>query len=122
MPDINYSINLNVNAGALSQNLNAPSVTSDFATSGYLAVTLRVGTATQSFNTASAGTLGLAFVRSLNTVATHTISFGRLSGTTLFETVRLRGGDAALFRMAPGNYAAKADAENSRLVLHVLEE
>lgn len=122
MPDINYSINLNVNAGVLTQNLNAPSVTSDFATSGYVAVTMRVGTATQSFNTASARVLGLAFARSLSTVSTHTISFGRISGTTLFETVRLRGGDAALFRMAPGDYAAKSNVEGSRLVLHVLEE
>lgn len=122
MPDITYSVNMNVNAGALAQNLSAPNITSNFATSGYLAITLRVGTTTAAINTASASALGLAFVRSLNTVSTHTISLGRISGTTLFETVKLRGGEAALFRMAPGNYAAKADAEGSRLVLHVLEE
>ena len=66
--------------------------------------------------------LGLAFARSLSTVSPPTISFGRISGTTLFETVRLRGGDAALFRMAPGDYAASSNVEGSRLVLHVLEE
>jgi hypothetical protein len=49
------------------------------------------------------------------------VSFGRLDGTTLHETVRLRPGDAALFRLAPGNYAAKA-AVSGRLMLQVLED
>lgn len=122
MADIRYNVNLNVNAGSLVQNLNATGITSNFSTSGYIAVTMRLGTATQAFVTASANVLGLAFARSLNTTSTHTIAFGRISGTTLFETVRLNGGDAAIFRMAPGNYAAKSNAEGGRLVLHVLEE
>lgn len=122
MADITYSVNVNVNAGALSQVLNAPNVTSDFSTAGFLAVTLNLATATQAINTATASTLGLAFARSLATSGTHTISFGRVSGTTLFETVRLLPGDAALLRLSPGNYAAKADAPDSRLLLQILEE
>ena len=89
MPDISYSVIVNVNAGALSSNLVASNVTSDFATSGFLALTLNVGTATQAIGTSSASSLGLCFARSLNTVTTHTVSFGRLSGTTLFEVVRM---------------------------------
>lgn len=122
MADITYSLNLNVNAGALQQNINAGSVTSDFATSGILAVTLNVGTATQAISTAAASSLGLCVARSLNTTTTHTVSFGRISGTTLFETVRLRGGDAALLRLAPGNYAAVSSHPNGRLVLQILED
>lgn len=122
MPDISYSVSVNVNAGNLSSNLIASNVTSDFATAGFLALTLNVGTATQAITTASASSLGLCFARSLNTVSTHTVSFGRLSGTTLFETVRLKGGDAAFLRLAPGNYAAKSVAEGGRLVLQILEE
>lgn len=122
MADISYSVNLNVNAGALSQNLNASNITSDFATTGFLAVTLEVGTTTQAISTASAGNLGLCFARSLTTTGTHTVSFGRLSGTTLHETVRLKGSEAALFRLAPGNYAAKSAAEGGRLLLQILEE
>lgn len=122
MPDISYSVNVNVSAGALSSNLIASNITSDFATTGFLAITLNVGTATQAISTASASSLGLCFARSLNTVSTHTVSFGRLSGTTLFETVRLKGGDAALLRLAPGNYAAKSAAEGGRLLLQILEE
>jgi hypothetical protein len=122
MPDISYSLNINVSAGALQQNLNASNITSDFSTTGMLAVTLNVGTATQAISTASASVLGLAFARSLSTAGTHTISFGRISGTTLFDVVRLKAGEAAVLRMAPGNYAAKADAPGSRLLLQILEE
>jgi hypothetical protein len=122
MPDISYSINVNVNAGALQQNVNASNITSDFSTTGLLALTLNLGTATQAISTASATTLGLTFARSLATSGTHTISFGRVSGTTLFDTVRLKAGDAAVLRLAPGNYAAKADAPGSRLLLQILEE
>lgn len=122
MPDISYSVSVNVNAGNLSSNLIASNVTSDFATSGFLAITLNVGTATQAISTASASTLGLCFARSLNTSSTHTVSFGRLSGTTLFETVRLKAGDAAVLRLAAGNYAAKSSAEGGRLLLQILED
>jgi hypothetical protein len=122
MADISYSLNINVSAGALQQNLNASNITSDFSTTGMLAVTLNVGTATQAISTASASVLGLAFARSLSTAGTHTISFGRISGTTLFDVVRLKAGEAAVLRMAPGNYAAKADAPGSRLLLQILEE
>jgi hypothetical protein len=122
VPDISYSVNLNVNAGALSQNLNASNITSDFSTTGLLALTLNVGTSTQAITTASASALGLCFARSLATSGTHAVSFGRLSGTTLFETVRLKAGDAAILRLAPGNYAAKADAPGSRLLVQILEE
>jgi hypothetical protein len=122
MPDISYSVNLNVNAGALSQNLNASNITSDFSTTGLLALTLNVGTSTQAITTASASSLGLCFARSLATSGTHSVSFGRVSGTTLFETVRLKPGDATILRLAPGNYAAKSDAPGSRLLLQILEE
>lgn len=122
MADITYNLSLNVNSGALQQNLNAAGVTSDFSTAGFLAVTLNVGTATQAINTSSASVLGLCFARSLNTTTTHTVSFGRLSGTTLFEVARLKGGDAALLRLAPGNYAAVSAMAGGRLLLQILED
>jgi len=122
MADISYSVNLNINSGALNQNVNASNITSDFATAGIIAVTLNLGTATQAISTATVNTLGLCYARSLTTSTTHTVSFGRLSGTTLFETVRLNAGDAAILRLAPGNYAAKAAVANSRLLLQILEE
>jgi hypothetical protein len=122
MSDVSYSISLNVNAGALQQNINASNITSAFATAGFLAVTLDVGTSTTAINTASASSLGLCFARSLSTASANAVSLGRVSGTTLFETVRIKAGEAALFRLAPGNYAAKSNIGSGRLLLQILEE
>jgi hypothetical protein len=124
MPDITYSISVNVTKGELQQNLFAASKTTDMFTAGLLSVTLNLGTQTTAVGTASASALGYCMARSLvsDTTGTSTVSFGRLSGTTLFEVVRLRPGDVAWLRLAPGEYAAKAAASNSRLLLQVLED
>lgn len=122
MPDINYSINAQVQKGSLSQQFAASGVTADIATAGILAVTLNLGTAVTQISTATLGSLGLCFARSLATTTTHTVSFGRFDGTTLHETVQLRAGEAAIFRLAAGNYAARAAVGGSRLVLTVLED
>jgi len=122
MPDINYTINAQVQKGALSQQFAASGITADIATAGMLAVTLNLGTAVTQISTATMGSLGLCFARSLATETTHTVSFGRFDGTSLHETVRLRAGEAAILRLASGDYAAKAAVGGSRLVLTVLED
>ena len=122
MPDINYTINAQVQKGSLSQQFAASGITADIATAGMLAVTLNLGTAVTQISTATMGSLGLCFSRSLATETTHTVSFGRFDGTNLHETVSLRAGEAAILRLAAGNYAAKAAVGGSRLVLTVLED
>jgi hypothetical protein len=122
MPDINYTINAQVQKGALSQQFAASGITADIATAGILAVTLNLGTAVTQISTATMGSLGLCFARSLATETTHTVSFGRFDGTNLHETVRLRAGEAAVLRLAAGDYAARAAVSGSRLVLTVLED
>lgn len=122
MPDIRYTVNASVTKGALSQTFNAANLTANMATAGMLSVTLKLGTAVTQVSTANIGVLGLAFVRSLATSETHTVSFGRYSGGTLYETVRLKAGEAGLLRLAPGDYAAKAVVEGSRLLINVLED
>lgn len=121
MPDINYTITGQVSKGPFSQSFAASGVTADIATAGVLAVTLNLGTAVTQISTATLGAVGLAFARSLATTTTHTVSFGRYSGGTLYETVRLRAGEAAVLRLAPGDYAANAAVANTRLVLTVYE-
>lgn len=123
MPDISYNIQVILTRENVSQVFAATGVTTDMSTTGILSATLNLTTATSAFNTASASTLGLCFARSLvtSTAQTATVSFGRLDGTTLHEVVRLRPGDAALFRLAPGNYAAKA-AATGRIMLQVIED
>ena len=123
MPDVTYNISGSVQKGSLREQFNASAITADIATAGVLSVTLALGTATSQISTATIGTLGLAFVRNLATETTHTVSIGRLSGTNLFEAVRLKAGEAAILRLAPGDYAAKAAVTGTtRAVITIYED
>lgn len=122
MPDITYSISARVDKGAFSQSFAASGVTADIATAGMLSVTLNLGTSVTQISTATLGAVGLCVARSLATSTTHTVSFGRYAGGTLYETARLKAGEAAILRLAPGDYAARAAVEGSRLVLTVIED
>lgn len=123
MADVTYNISGTVSKGALRDQFNASAITADIATAGVLSVTVGLGTSTTAVSTASLGAVGLAFIRNLATETTHTVSFGRLNGTNLFETVRLKAGEAALLRLAPGDYAAKAAvAGTTRAVITIYED
>ena len=123
MADVTYNISGTVQKGALREQFNASAITADIATAGLSAVTLGLGTSTTAVSTATLGAVGLAFIRNLATEATHTVSFGRLEGTNLYETVRLKAGEAALLRLAPGDYAAKAAvAGTTRAVITIYED
>jgi hypothetical protein len=122
MADINYTITGQVQKGALSQSFAASGITADIATAGVLSVTLNLGTAVTQISTATLGSVGLAFARSLATETTHTVSFGRFSGGSLYETVRLKAGEAAVLRLAAGDYAASSAVAGTRLVLTVYED
>lgn len=123
MPDVTYNISGTVQKGALREQFNASAITADIATAGLSSVTLSLGTSTAAVSTANLGAVGLAFIRNLATETTHTVSFGRLDGTTLHETVRLKAGEAALLRLAPGDYGAKAAvAGTTRAVITIYED
>jgi hypothetical protein len=123
MADVTYNISGTVSKGSLRDTFNAPAITADIATAGVLTVPLALGTTTTQISTAAIGAVGLAFVRNLATSATHTVSIGRLDGTTLYDSVRLKGGEAALFRLAPGDYAAKAAvAGTTRAIVTIYED
>jgi hypothetical protein len=122
MTDINYSINGQIKKGSLNQSFAASGITASMATAGVASVTLELGTSTSSVSTTNIGALGVCFARSLATVETHTVSFGRVDSNTLYETVRLKAGEAAVLRLAPGDYAAKSAVEGSRLVLTIYED
>jgi hypothetical protein len=65
--------------------------------------------------------VGMFFARNLSTVSTATVSFGQLSAGTLVPTVSLRGGEAAIGRLAAGTYAAQANLSGTQLVITLLE-
>ena len=121
MADVSYNIQAKVSKGALSQSFAVSGVTANIATAGLMSLTLNLGTNVTQISTATLNQLGLCMARSLATIGTHTVSFGRYSGGTLYESCTLRAGEAAVFRLAAGDYAAKAAAEGTRLLLHIVE-
>jgi cytoskeletal protein RodZ len=124
MSNVQFNLNVSASKDAFSQQFNASGVTAVMNSAGMLAVTLNLGTATSAISTASASALGYCFARNLSTstVTTQTVSFGRSVGTTLHETVTLKPGEAAWLRLSAGNYAAKAGAANTPLLLQILED
>ena len=121
MADINYTISGTLNKGALQESFVASGVTCNMSASGLYAITLQLGTAVTQISTASLSSVGLVFAQSLATTTTHTVAFGRYAGGTLHETLSLRAGEAAVFRLASGDYAAKSAVEGSRLRVTIYE-
>jgi len=121
MADISFSIQAQITKGSLNQSVSASGVTADMSTTGMIATTLNLGTATTSISTANLSSVGLCFARNLATVSTHVVTIGRFDGTTMHGCVSLRAGEAAVFRMAAGNYAANAAVADSRLLVQITE-
>lgn len=124
MADIAYTISAQVSKGSLNQAFAAAGVTANMAASGMSTQTLSPGTnaaGTVAISTATLSTVGLFVARNLSTVSTATVSFGQLSAGALVPTVSLRGGEAAVGRLAAGDYAAQANLTGTRLVISILE-
>ena len=124
MADVTYTITANVKKGPLSQAFAASGVTADCSASGVSTLTIAPGTnaaGTTAISTATLSSVGLFFARNLSTVSTATVSFGQLAAGTLVPTVTLRGGEAAMGRLAAGDYAAQANLTGTRLVISIVE-
>lgn len=124
MADITYTINATLAKGSLNQSFVAAGVTSDMSASGLATLTVSPGTnaaGTVALSTATLTSVGMFFARNLSTVTTAAVSFGQLSAGTLVPTVSLKGGEAAVGRLAAGNYAAQANLTGTQLVISILE-
>lgn len=124
MPDIVYTVNANLSKGSLAQTFVAAGVTADCDASGLTTQTLSPGTnaaGTAAISTASLSSVGMFFARNLSTVGTAVVSFGQLSAGALVPTVALRGGEAAVGRLAAGSYAAQSNLTGTQLVITIIE-
>jgi hypothetical protein len=123
MSDINYSFNVALSKSPLVQNFAVSGVTANMAATGLYSVTPTLGTSVTQISTATLASVGLCIARNLSTSTSTstTVSFGRYVSSTLYETVTLLPGEAALLRLSAGSYAAKAAAEGTPLLLQILE-
>ena len=124
MPDLTWNINAQVARGNLNQALVASGVTADMSASGINTLTITPGTnaaGTVAISTATMTSVGLFFARNLSTVATAAVSFGQLSAGALVPCVSLKGGEAAVGRLAAGSYAAQSNFAGTQLVVSIVE-
>ncbi len=124
MADLTWSINAQVARGNLYQALVASGVTADCSASGITTLTLTPGTnaaGTSAISTTTLSTVGLFFARNLSTVVTAAVSFGQLSAGAHVPCVSLRGGEAAVGRLASGTYAAQSNLTGTQLVISIVE-
>jgi hypothetical protein len=124
MPDLTWNINAQVAKGSLNQAFVASGITADMSASGITTQTLTPGTnaaGTAAITTATMTSVGLFFARNLSTVATAAVSFGQLSAGALVPCVSLKGGEAAVGRLASGNYAALSNLAGTQLVVSIVE-
>jgi hypothetical protein len=124
MPDLTWNINAQVAKGSLNQAFVASGITADMSASGITTQTLTPGTnaaGTTAITTATMSSVGLFFARNLSTVATAAVSFGQLSAGALVPCVSLKGGEAAVGRLASGNYAALSNLTGTQLVVSIVE-
>jgi hypothetical protein len=124
MPDLTWNINAQVAKGSLNQAFVASGITADMSASGITTQTLTPGTnaaGTVTIATATMSSVGLFFARNLSTVATAAVSFGQLSAGALVPCVSLKGGEAAVGRLAAGNYAALSNLTGTQLVVSIVE-
>jgi hypothetical protein len=121
MADATMSFQVQATKGSFSQSFIASGITADMDVAGVMAIPATLGTSPVTLSTAALSALGIAFVQNLATDSTHVVTFGRWDGTTLWGSAALRGGEKAVFRMEPGNYAWKANVANVRALAQILE-
>jgi hypothetical protein len=124
MADLTWSINAQVQKGALNQTFIASGVTASCSSSGINTQTITPGTnaaSTAAISTATMSSVGLFFARNLSTVSTAAVSFGQLSAGALVPCVRLQGGEAAVGRLEPGTYAATSNVTGTKLLISIIE-
>lgn len=121
MADSTTSFQVQATKGSFAQTFIASGITADMGVAGVLAVPATLGTTPVTLSTAALSSLGIAFVQNFATDSTHVVTFGRWDGATLWGSAALRGGEKAVFRMEPGNYAWKANVANVRALAQILE-
>jgi hypothetical protein len=121
MADAVFSFQVQATKGSFAQTLMASGITADMAAAGLLSVPATLGTTPVTLSTANLSSLGIAVVHNLATESTHVVTFGRWDGTTLWGSAALRGGEKAVFRMEPGNYAWKGNTASVRALVQILE-
>lgn len=121
MSDINYSMSLRVTKGLLDDMVSLSGGTASMSATGMKSLTYTLTTNATAISTANLSSVGMAFLRNLNTSTVSTVTIGVNSGGFVgFCT--LRSGEAAMLRLTSGaDYQAKGTSSGDRLRVDITE-
>jgi hypothetical protein len=121
MSDVNYSMSMRVSKGFLDDLVSLSGGTATMDNSGMKSLVLTLSTNATSISTANLTSVGMAFLRNINTSTLSTVTIGvDSSGFVGFST--LRSGEAGMIRLTGGvDYQAKGSVEGDRLRVDITE-
>ena len=121
MSDVNYSMSMRVSKEYLDDFVSLSGGTATMDNAGMKSLVLTLSTNATSISTANLSSVGMAFLRNLNTSTLSTVTIGvDFSDFVGFST--LRSGEAGMIRLTGGvDYQAKGTSEGDRLRVDITE-
>ena len=122
MADVSYSMSMRVSKDYLDDLVSISGGTATMENVGMKSLTITLSTNATNISTANLTSVGMAFMRNLQTSTASTVTFGIDSGGSFLGFGTMRSGEGALFRLASGtDYKAKGTAEGDRLRVDITE-
>lgn len=121
MADVSYSMSMRISKDYLDDLVSISGGTATMDNVGMKSLTITLSTNATSISTANLSSVGMAFVRNLQTSTASTVTIGVDSGGFVgFST--LRSGEAGMIRLTGGvDYQAKGTVEGDRLRVDITE-
>ena len=121
MADVSYSMSMRVSKDYLEDLVSISGGTATMDNVGMKSLTITLSTNATSISTANLTSVGMAFLRNLQTSTASTVTVGVNSGGYVGFS-ELRSGEGAMLRLTSGvDYQAKGTAEGDRLRVDITE-
>jgi len=121
MADVSYSMSMRVSKDYLDDLVSISGGTATMDNVGMKSLTITLSTNATSISTANLSSVGMAFLRNLQTSTASTVTVGVNSGGYVGFS-ELRSGEGAMLRLVGGSdYQAKGTTEGDRLRVDITE-
>ena len=121
MADVSYSMSMRISKDYLDDLVSISGGTATMDNVGMKSLTITLSTNATSISTANLTSVGMAFLRNLQTSTASTVTVGVNSGGYVGFS-ELRSGEGAMLRLTSGvDYQAKGTAEGDRLRVDITE-
>jgi hypothetical protein len=121
MPDITYSLTLDVSKDNLANRIQVTQITASMTKAGYKSVTYDLTTTATVISTANLSAVGMAFLRNLSTAVGATAQIGFEAGGSFVSFATLRAGEPALLRLSAGTEYQAIGSSGARIRVDITE-